>query len=150
MNEQIVWSPGVTLEEIEKQVILKAFRFYRGNKTTTAGALGIAVRTLDNKLEKYENDGREQKARDDERREKDKAFFDRQRGITRSINDSDEEREAQRRKAGLTRDGNATAGIRVESPDGFAQEHAMPVSESQKVQSVLHAKPAHGGPRSRR
>lgn len=50
---QIIWSPGVTLEQIEKQVILKAFSFFDCNKTRTADALGIAVRTLDAKLEKY-------------------------------------------------------------------------------------------------
>ena len=49
----INWQPGITLEEIEKQVILKALEFYQGNKTKTALSLGIAVRTLDNKLEKY-------------------------------------------------------------------------------------------------
>lgn len=57
MNSNIVtWSPGVSLENIEKQVILAAYRHYRGNKTMTANALGIAIRTLDNKLEKYEAD----------------------------------------------------------------------------------------------
>lgn len=53
MDSQIIWSPGVKLESIEKQVILTAFRFYRGNKTATANALGIAVRTLDSKLASY-------------------------------------------------------------------------------------------------
>jgi DNA-binding NtrC family response regulator len=50
----ILWQPGVTLEDIEKQVIQKAFSFYRGNKTATAKSLGIAIRTLDAKLEKYD------------------------------------------------------------------------------------------------
>lgn len=47
------WSPGVTIEQIEEGVIKKALRFYQGNKTKTAQSLGIAVRTLDNKLSKY-------------------------------------------------------------------------------------------------
>jgi hypothetical protein len=51
----IFWQPGVTLEEIEKQVILKAFSCFQGNKTQTARSLGIAVRTLDSKLEQYSN-----------------------------------------------------------------------------------------------
>lgn len=50
----ISWQPGMTLESIEKQVILKAFSFYQGNKTKTAQSLGIAIRTLDNKLLSYE------------------------------------------------------------------------------------------------
>lgn len=54
--EIISWSPGITLEELEKSAILKAFQFYRGNKTATANSLGIAVRTLTNKLEGYKKD----------------------------------------------------------------------------------------------
>ncbi len=49
----IVWQPGRSLEEVEKDVILAALRFYHNNKTHTARSLGIAARTLDNKLEKY-------------------------------------------------------------------------------------------------
>jgi Bacterial regulatory protein, Fis family len=48
-----MWQPGITLEQIEREVILKALRFYQGNKTQTARALGVAVRTIDNKLECY-------------------------------------------------------------------------------------------------
>lgn len=44
---------GLTLEMAEKIVIEGAFRFYRNNRTTTAQALQITVRTLDTKLEKY-------------------------------------------------------------------------------------------------
>jgi DNA-binding NtrC family response regulator len=53
---EIYWQPGVTLDAIEKQVILKAFQFFGHNKTHTAHALGIAIRTLDNKLAKYEKE----------------------------------------------------------------------------------------------
>jgi hypothetical protein len=49
----ISWQPGVTLEQVEKDVILHALRFYDGNKTRTAAALGIAIRTLDARLEVY-------------------------------------------------------------------------------------------------
>ena len=48
-----MWQPGKTLESIEREVIQQAFRFYQGNKTATANSLGIAIRTLDAKLEKY-------------------------------------------------------------------------------------------------
>lgn len=50
----MIYTPGLTLEGAEKVVIEGAYKFYRGNKTTTALALGISVRTLDTKLEKYE------------------------------------------------------------------------------------------------
>lgn len=57
----INWQPGLTLEDIEKEVILKALSFYHGNKTRTAEALGVAIRTIDNKLARYRgevnNDG---------------------------------------------------------------------------------------------
>lgn len=68
----IVWSPGVTLEAIEEQIIKRALGHYRGNKTTTAQALGIAVRTLDNKLEKYfENDKKFEEGMEEEKKRRD-------------------------------------------------------------------------------
>lgn len=50
----INWQPGITIDDVEKQVIEKALRWFNGNKTKTAQSLGIAVRTLDNKLAKYQ------------------------------------------------------------------------------------------------
>lgn len=47
------WRPGLTLADVERLAILGAFRFFRENKSKTALALDIAVRTLDNKLEIY-------------------------------------------------------------------------------------------------
>lgn len=47
------WTPGMTLAAVERAVIEKAYRFYEENKTRTAQALGIAIRTLDNRLEEY-------------------------------------------------------------------------------------------------
>lgn len=52
----VVWSPGVTLDAIERQVIDKAYIYYKGNKTQTANALGISIKTLDNKFERYRAD----------------------------------------------------------------------------------------------
>lgn len=49
----IEWAPGQTLSDVERIVILKAFKFFQGNKTKTAAALDIAIRTLDSKLEQY-------------------------------------------------------------------------------------------------
>ena len=51
----MLWQPGLTLEQVEKEVILQAMRFYHNNKTQTARSLGIAIRTLDHKLERYRN-----------------------------------------------------------------------------------------------
>lgn len=48
---------NMTLEEMEKELILKTLEKYSGNKTKTAKALGISLRTLQYKLKKYENGG---------------------------------------------------------------------------------------------
>lgn len=47
------WQPGMTLDELERLVIEKALRFYSGNKTQTANALGISLNTLRAKLDSY-------------------------------------------------------------------------------------------------
>lgn len=47
------WQPGMTLEQLEKQVILHAYSFYGMNKAKTAQALGIAYRTIRYKLTSY-------------------------------------------------------------------------------------------------
>lgn len=44
---------AITLEEMEREVILKTLKKYNGNKTKTAKALGISLRTLQYKLKKY-------------------------------------------------------------------------------------------------
>lgn len=49
----ITWSPGVTLEQLEREVILAAVNFYGGNRTTAANALGVSAKTIYNKLETY-------------------------------------------------------------------------------------------------
>lgn len=45
------------LEEVEREVILKALDLTRGNKSKAAELLGITVRTLRNKLKLYEEQG---------------------------------------------------------------------------------------------
>lgn len=62
MHDDVFWQPGITLDQVEKQVIKKAYRFFENNKTRTAAALDIAIRTLDAKLARYE---KEDSAKDD-------------------------------------------------------------------------------------
>lgn len=50
---EIFWHPGMTLEQAEKKIILKALRLNRGKKSRTAAELGITHKTLNNKLKKY-------------------------------------------------------------------------------------------------
>jgi two-component system response regulator FlrC len=47
------WAPGRTLDDIERNVILEALTYHQGNRTHTARALGISIRTLRNKLADY-------------------------------------------------------------------------------------------------
>lgn len=47
------WMPGKTLNDIERNVILEALQYHHGNRTHTARALGISIRTLRNKLAEY-------------------------------------------------------------------------------------------------
>jgi two-component system response regulator FlrC len=51
------WAPGQTLDEIERNVILDALKYHEGNRTHTAKALGISIRTLRNKLAEYRQFG---------------------------------------------------------------------------------------------
>ncbi len=49
----VAWRPGRTLDEIERNVIIDALKYHSGNRTHTAKALGISIRTLRNKLAEY-------------------------------------------------------------------------------------------------
>lgn len=52
--DQVIFSVGMSLADLEKLAILKTFKSMRFNKTQTALALGISIRGLDNKLHQYE------------------------------------------------------------------------------------------------
>lgn len=58
----VVWQMGMTLEDTEKLIVLQAYRLFENNKTRTANALGICIRTLDARLEKYDKDNNERAA----------------------------------------------------------------------------------------
>jgi DNA-binding NtrC family response regulator len=56
-DQVMSWMPGATLNEIEKNVIIDALKYHGGNRTHTAKALGISIRTLRNKLAEYRKIG---------------------------------------------------------------------------------------------
>lgn len=87
-NDLIVWSPGVTLESIERQVIQKAFDYYKGNKSATARALNIAPNTLNAKLEKYDTEGKEAERLAAEQKERDELQLLRSRGMAPAQHDT--------------------------------------------------------------
>lgn len=49
-----IYNPNLTLLAHEKQIILASYRYHRGNRVSTARALGITTKTLYNKLKSYE------------------------------------------------------------------------------------------------
>ncbi len=51
------WIPGKTLDDIERNVIIEALQYHQGNRTHTAKALGISIRTLRNKISDYKQLG---------------------------------------------------------------------------------------------
>ncbi len=48
-----VWDKVSTLEEIKKRCVIDALTHFIGNKTKTANALGISIRTLRNYIHQY-------------------------------------------------------------------------------------------------
>lgn len=56
-TDKVNWKPGTTLDDIERYVILEALDYHQGNRTHTAKALGISIRTLRNKLADYRSMG---------------------------------------------------------------------------------------------
>lgn len=126
----INWTPGDTIESVEKECILQALRFYRGNKTQTSISLGISIRTLDNKLEKYENDQKRNEEIAAERRIKETEILNRLRYGTA----------AQPPANGL----EAAARIHMESTAQIKPQHPVPVPERAQVQEVLQRNIAAG------
>lgn len=144
----INWHPGVSLANLEKQAILITFRFFKGNKTQTARALDIAVRTLDAKLEQYQVQHVDEEAAKNERKRKGDEFLRRQRGLSdedsiRIANGDYNERQVSIDPRGKRPQGPTTQSITnghaehgTESTEGTSGEHAVSVQVGKKVQSV--------------
>lgn len=152
VTNTVHWSPGVSLESMERQVILAAFRFYRGNKTATAQSLGIAIRTLDNKLEKYQADDKEQETRADATLNERNEFLKASRGIagakppakpTPAADEFIKQREARRAREaeGAQRAGqdgeSSEGGVRMESSSKARPEQSVSMPIGSEVQKVL-------------
>lgn len=141
MNDMIMWSPGVSLDDIERQVIQKAYQFYQRNKTATAVALGISVRTIDNKLERYALEAKEAEERNADARAARTAHLARARGIHPAQFDT---------STGQAPSYEAQVRNGMEPPSHFATQPDMPVQERQEVQGVLPKNAAYGGTGKRR
>ena len=53
-GDGVVSRVGVSLSDVERELILKTLEAQDGNRTSTAEVLGISVRTLRNKLSQYD------------------------------------------------------------------------------------------------
>lgn len=47
------WKKGMSLKDLEKEVILSCLKSNEGNQTQTAYELGISVKSIYNKLKEY-------------------------------------------------------------------------------------------------
>lgn len=138
MTDIILGSSG-TIEDIEKQAIQIRINMFRGNKSQCAISLGISIRTLDAKLEKYADDKRKTEEREAQEAIERSEILDRQRGIIPQS----------RSEEGGPRVYGSTSGVHVQPSIEAPPQHAMPVSQQQKVQSVL-PKQASAGHQGRR
>lgn len=145
-NNIVTWTPGMSLESVERQVILAAFRHYRGNKTATAQSLGIAIRTLDNKLAQYEGDDKKEKLAHELNAQRGQDFLARQRGFTTSVDGavipieggqarvySGPPRGAEKSESNGE---SAEAGLSMESASEAPAQPSVPLPVGAEVQSV--------------
>ena len=119
-NPTVYWAPGKKLEELERDVIINAYAHYKENKTATAIALGICIRTLDNKLKIYQAEQEERDRLELIRKQEREEFLARCRGKT------------------STPIFEAESGSHMESLAGPTPELEVPLSESEEIQGVLH------------
>lgn len=113
----IQYEPGMTVDSAEREIIEQAMRFYHGNKTQVAASIGIAPRTLDNKLGLYEKLRNERGLVEVKLEGERAAFLERARGYAPS--------------------GYANERPRMEPAAQIPTQQSMPMSEQKEVQKVL-------------
>jgi len=116
------WFPGLTIERAEKMCIEQAMEFYHGNKTLVSKSIGIAIRTLDSKLEQYAKENKEMDAKDEERKRKEDEFSLRSRGLLQT-----------------------QSRPQVEPPNEIGKKQTVPLYVGKEVQKVP-SKPSPSGP----
>lgn len=126
------WQPGMKLEDVERAAIIKAFHFFQGNKTRTAAALNIAIRTLDAKLAVYFP---KQEKIEEVRHER------------RTGPGSKEANEAVR--ATVATRSNPNSGIRLESVAPLSEEQSLSLSKREEVQEMLPSEASKGNSKRR-
>lgn len=155
MNMDVVWTLGNTLDQMERNAIQIAFKFFQGNKTQTSISLGISIRTLEAKLEKYANDDKSERQRATHDANGNDEWSKRARGLSpplatseieRRINDSNR---VAKEPEESTDDVDPGTGLRVEPAVEIPAQQSMPVSVEKEVQSVLPKQASQGGNKQR-
>lgn len=133
MDYSVSWNPGMKLEVLEQIAIERAYVFFRKNKTATANSLGISIRTLDNKLEKYSELASLENIQNEERKQ-------------------DRENQLARARSGYTPQAveGSGSGLRVESSSNFSAQQSLSVSERLEVQELLPRQAPSSGSNRRR
>lgn len=156
------WQMGMTLEDSERRIIESCLAKMHGNKTKTAQMLGIAIRTLDNKLALYAAPTAITKNAQAQMRRKIESamihfFQDRQKvaqncGI--SLSELDEKLRSYARMDAESTEGEGKtlsegmqAGVRMESSAQSSEELPVPMRQQEEVQSVLPKQTARGNSR---
>lgn len=151
----IKWQPGMTLEAVEKEVILQCFRYYKGNRKNAAQALGISDKTIYNKIEQYQAEGKAKEdavaLADEERR----AWALRARfgangkagrnPVDRIPSDAFADAVADEAAAGVQDGDDSQPGMGMESAPGLPPKQTVPVPLGKEVQGLPPRKaPADG------
>ena len=53
----VSWLVGQTVEDVERELVVRTLAHHRGNRTRAARDLKISIRTLRNKIKEYESSG---------------------------------------------------------------------------------------------
>lgn len=56
MKRTVTWRKGITIKEVEKEIYLRSLEMNKGDKRKVAESLGVSVKTVFNKINKYKNE----------------------------------------------------------------------------------------------
>lgn len=145
-NGLIQWAPGVTLEMVERQTIFAAYEHFKHNKTATSIALGISIRTLDNKFEKYQADDESLEKQEITRKQNDSDWLARSRGQMPPLKPQIFEERKNHDKASVSTE----TGFCPEPATEVPSQQPVSLPKRNEVQGVLQAQASANGGRSRR
>lgn len=129
MDTSVLYTPGMSLDQLEKLAILRCYHFNQNNKTATAGSLGISIRTLDNKLARYKEDEDVYERSREDRAERSRRLLQEARGFA-----------PVQEEASPTKDVKTSESsyISAESAENqYKPQSELPVHEREEIQDVL-------------